>query len=265
MRRRGLPAALAATGVLLASGARAEPAPDSRLRAILSSGRLRVGTTGDYNPMTVRDPAGGYRGHQIDAAQQLGKDIGVQVEFVPADWKTLVSGLAAGQYDVAMTGTSMSVGRALVIAHTQPWGRNAFIVVVRKENVGRFHDWSDLDNPSVTIGANLGTTMEQFIQQSLPHASLRRVEPPARDWQELLSGRVDATVGSLIETPLLIHDYPDLQAIFLDKPRNALPMAFLAHQGDPDWLVFLNSWITIRQSTGFFAEINQRWQVAGQT
>ncbi len=264
MRRRVLPVMLAATGMFLATEAHAEPDPGSRLRAIQSAGCLRVGTTGDYNPMSVRDPAGGYRGHQIDAAQQLGKDLGVQVEFVPADWKTLVNGLAAGQYDVAITGTSLSIGRALVAAHTQPWGHNAFIVLVRKQAADRFHDWTDLDNPAVTIGANLGTTMEQFIQQSLPHASLRRVEAPARDWQELLSGRVDATVGSLIESPLLVRDYPDLQVLFQDQPRNALPMAFLTVQGDPDWLLFLNTWITLRKSTGFFADLNRRLQVVGQ-
>lgn len=63
---------------------------DSRLHQILKSGELKVGTTGDWNPMTVRDPASNsYKGFDIDVIQELAKDLGVKLTFVPTDWKTL--------------------------------------------------------------------------------------------------------------------------------------------------------------------------------
>lgn len=44
----------------------------SRLHEILDSGVLRVGTTGDWNPMTMKDPAtNGYRGFDIDVTTEL--------------------------------------------------------------------------------------------------------------------------------------------------------------------------------------------------
>ena len=63
---------------------------ESNLDKILSLGVLKVGTTGDWDPMTVKDPATNkYKGFDIDVMNELAKDMGVKVEFVPADWKTI--------------------------------------------------------------------------------------------------------------------------------------------------------------------------------
>jgi cyclohexadienyl dehydratase len=249
-------------------GALAAPAAaqqKSRLDTIQQTGKLRVGTTGDFNPMSFRDPATKeYRGHQIDAAAQLAKDLGVQVEYVPTDWRTLINGVVANQFDIVMTGTSMSVARAKAIGFTIPWGRNAFVPLVLKSNAARYKDWDDLNKPSVTVGFNLGTTMEQFVQNDLPKATVRRVESPARDWQELLAGRVDATITSLIEAAALTQEYPQLTTVLTDKPRNGIPMAFVAPIDDMVWLNFLNNWITIKRAAGFFDEINAKWKIVSQ-
>ena len=70
----------------------------SALQDILNNGVLKVGTTGDWNPMSVRDPATNkYVGYDIDIMTELAKDLGVELEFVPTDWKTLVNGIVAGQ------------------------------------------------------------------------------------------------------------------------------------------------------------------------
>ena len=76
------------------------PSYSSSLDKILSSGELRVGTTGDWDPMTIKDPATNkYRGFDIDVMNELAKDMGVTIKFVPAEWKTIVSGITSGRYD----------------------------------------------------------------------------------------------------------------------------------------------------------------------
>ena len=77
----------------------------SALDEILSEGVLKVGTTGDWNPMSVRDTAtNNYVGYDIDIMTELAKDLGVELELVPTDWKTLVNGVVAGKYH--MTGSA---------------------------------------------------------------------------------------------------------------------------------------------------------------
>ena len=253
----GLPA------LALATKANAQIAPKSRLKAIQESNALRVGTTGDFNPMSFRTPgSAGYEGHQIDCAMLLAADLGVKASFVATDWKTLINGLVADQYDIVMTGTSMSAARAIAATFVNPWGRNAFVPLVQKKDLVKFKDWAALDQPAVKIGANLGTTMEQFVQTALPKATLRRVESPARDWQELLGGRVDVTMSSMIEAAALTKEYSQLAILFPDQPRNPIPMAFLIPQGDPTWLAFLNNWTTLRLASGQFDEYAKKWNLA---
>ena len=60
----------------------------SALQDILSTGVLKVGTTGDWNPMTMKDPAtNSYTGYDIDVMTELAKDLDVKLEFVATDWK----------------------------------------------------------------------------------------------------------------------------------------------------------------------------------
>ena len=78
-----------------ASVAAAPVMAQSALNEILSEGVLKVGTTGDWNPMSVRDTATNeYVGYDIDIMTQLAADLGVELEMVPTDWKTLVFQLA---------------------------------------------------------------------------------------------------------------------------------------------------------------------------
>ena len=72
---------VAASVVLAASTLQANA--QSALTEILSTGVLKVGTTGDWNPMTMRDVAtNSYTGYDIDVMTQLAADLGVEVEFV---------------------------------------------------------------------------------------------------------------------------------------------------------------------------------------
>ncbi len=96
----------------------------SALKDILNSGALKVGTTGDWNPMTMKNPAdNSYKGYDIDVMTELAKDLGVKVEFVPTDWNTLVSGVTAGKYH--MTGSaSILPARAKVAGYPYSYFSN---------------------------------------------------------------------------------------------------------------------------------------------
>jgi cyclohexadienyl dehydratase len=236
----------------------------SILHKILDKGELRVGTTGDFNPMSFKDPATReYQGHQIDAAKQLAKDMGVEVKFVATDWKTLINGVVAGKYDVVMTGTSMTVGRAKAAGYTTPWGRTGYLPLTRKELAGKFKTWEDLNSPDVTVGYNLGTSFADFVKLRLPKAKVREVESPARDWQELLAGRVDVTISSILEAGKLSSTHATLAIPFQDV-ANSLPLSFIVPQSDHVWLNFMNSWMLMKKEGGFFKELNKKWGIQGQ-
>ena len=265
MRLRVLQALMIAATTVAVSGLAAtaqDNQPKSRLNEIQKRGVLRVGMTGDYFPMTFRDPgANEFKGHQVDTAIELAKDLGVKVEFVPTDWKTIIVGLQADKYDVAMSGTSMSIARAKVVALTTSWGMNAFVPIVVKKNADQFKTWDELNTKERTAGVTLGTTMEDYIKAELPNAQVRRVESPATGWQEVLAGRVDYTVTTLIEASGLQQKYPELVMIFPGQARSALPMSFLAPIEDHIWVNYLNTWVYLKKTAGYFDTLNKKWGV----
>lgn len=260
---RKLLTAMVAAGAMTL-GANSMAADQSILHQILDSGTLKVGTTGDFNPMSFKDPATkAYKGHQIDAAKQLAKDMGVEVEFVPTDWKTLINGVVAGKYHVVMTGTSMTVSRAKAAGYTIPWGRTGYLPLTRKELAGKFKNWEDLNSPNVTVGYNLGTSFADFVKLRLPKAKVKEVESPARDWQDLLAGRVDITISSTLEAGKLSSTHDKLVIPF-QHVANSLPLSFIAPQSDHVWLGFLNNWMRMKHESGFFKDLNKKWGLQGQ-
>ena len=119
---------------------------DSNLDKILSSGVLKVGTTGDWDPMTVKDPATNkYKGFDIDVMNELAKDMGVKVEFVPAEWKTIVSGITSARYDIS-TSVTKTPKRAEVAGFTDTYYKYATVPLVLKKNLKKFPTWDSLNN-----------------------------------------------------------------------------------------------------------------------
>lgn len=234
----------------------------SVLEDILSGGVLKVGTTGDWNPMTMRDPkTNSYTGYDIDVMTELAKDLGVKLKLVPTDWKTLVSGVTSGKYH--MTGSaSISPSRAKAAGYSNSYFSLATVPLTLKKNDGKFNDWVDLDKPSVTVAATLGTTQEKQVKQFFPNAKYKIVEAPARDFQEVLAGRADAHITSNVEAYKLVAKYPQMMIVPVSAPKAPTPIAMLLPQADQVWINYVNTWIALKTERGFFAELGRKWQLS---
>ena len=252
----------AATVVLAASTVSATA--QSALNDILSEGVLKVGTTGDWNPMTMKDVAtDSYTGYDIDVMTQLAADLGVEVEFVATDWKTLVAGVTSGQYHI--TGSaSVSPSRAKAAGYSDSYFSLETVPLTLKENAARFDSWASLNNADVSVAATLGTTQEQQVKDFFPDAEHRIVEAPARDFQEVLAGRADANITSNVEANKLVAQYDQLMIVPVAEGRAPTPIAMLLPQADQVWINYVNTWITLKQEQGFFDELGVKWQLLAE-
>ena len=250
---------VAASVVLAASTLQANA--QSALIEILSTGVLKVGTTGDWNPMTMRDVAtNSYTGYDIDVMTQLAADLGVEVEFVATDWKTLVSGVTSGQYHI--TGSaSVSPKRAKAAGYSNSYFSLATVPLTLTKNADRFQDWGDLNQSDVSVAATLGTTQEKQVKDFFPNANHRIVEAPARDFQEVLAGRADANITSNVEANKLVGKYNQLMIVPVAEGRAPTPIAMLLPQADQVWINYVNTWITLKQEQGFFENLGKKWQL----
>lgn len=255
---KSLVTGLALCGLVFAGAASAQT--KSHLQSILERGTLRVGTTGDFNPMSVKDPAtNSYKGFDIEAMEQLAKDMGVKVEFVPTEWATLIAGLASDRYDVFAGGSSLTIARAKTVAFTDPYIEAGTVPLVLKTNAGKVKSWADLNKKGTTVAVLLGTVFEEQAKATFPQATVKSIEKPANGYSEVLAGRAFATITSNVEAATLIKTYPNLTTVSGAEPRNKRPFAYPVAQNDPTWTIFLNNWIALKTSEGYFKTLEAKW------
>tara|TARA_R110002020_G_scaffold451607_2_gene665724 strand:- start:54189 stop:54965 length:777 start_codon:yes stop_codon:yes gene_type:complete len=253
MKTLGLAAGFAAG--LLAAPAMAQ----SALNDILSGGVLKVGTTGDWNPMSVRDPAtNAYIGYDIDIMTQLATDLGVELEMVPTDWKTLVNGVVAGNYH--MTGSaSISPARLKAAGYSHSYIAVEMFPFTTEDKLANFNGWDSINQPEVKVATTLGTSFEKMVKEWFPQAEIIVVEAPARGYQEVLSGRADVFVTSNIEGSELLQKFPNVRQVEVSAARAPTPIAMLLPQTDQVWINYINSWIELKKTEGFFEEVALKW------
>ncbi len=125
------------------------------LEEILRRGTIRVGTTGDFNPISYKDPdSNEHVGFDIDLFARLASDLGIEVEFVPTDWRNPVSGVVAGKYDVTSS-ASYNMGRAKVTNYTLPVIYYETVPLTLRGDGGRFTSWDSIDKSDITVATTL--------------------------------------------------------------------------------------------------------------
>jgi cyclohexadienyl dehydratase len=83
------------------------------VQRIQKRGKLLVGTTGDYRPLSYREADGNYWGFGIEMAEKMAERIGVGIEFVHTSWPTLTADVLAEPqtFDLAIGGITITDAR----------------------------------------------------------------------------------------------------------------------------------------------------------
>jgi cyclohexadienyl dehydratase len=129
--------------------------------------------------------------------------------------------------------------------------------------VGKYDGWDSINKAGTSVAVTLGTVFEAQARQYFPDAEIKSVEAPARDFQEVLSNRAQVSITSNVEAATLIETYPELAVIKVDKARSRRPGAFLVAQDDQIWLNYVNHWISLKKTQGFFEALEKKWLVGG--
>ena len=265
MNRRDMAKTFILAGVAVAvagtvAEAQALPTGASHLTEILKQGTLRVGTTGDFNPMSFRNPGSNeYQGFDIEAMVELAKELGVKIEWVSTEWATLVAGIAANRFDI-FSGASVSMGRARTAAFSAPYIEAGTVPLSLKANAGKFKTWEAINDPGVKVAVSMGTVFHDQAKQHFPKAAIQAVQSPATGYQEVLAGRADVTITSNVEASTLVKRFDQLVVdVQGSEMRNKRPFAYVVAQDDVNWLNYVNTWIALKRSEGFFDKLEKKW------
>lgn len=222
--------------------------PFSRLEAghledIAARGTIRIGTTGDYIPMSYLNPAtGAYEGIDAELSKIIADSLGVKIEYVPTTWPTLAADCQAGKFDIALCGISRNFAREKVMAMSDAYGEGLFgkTILCRKSDAKKFKTLADLNKPTVRIMINPGGTNEKFARANLPNAKLIVHEDNADIPIQIADGNADIMITETVEAFSWIKREPRLAAPLIDKPFTKHSCGILMQKGDQEFLNYIN-------------------------
>jgi cyclohexadienyl dehydratase len=247
--------AFLAVCLFAASGAAAQ----SRLDDIATSGRLRVGLTGDYRPFSQRDKeTGAYSGLDVDMAKNLAEALGVKLEIVATTWATLLPDLGEGKFDVGMGGISITLARQTIAFFSQPVMRAGKAAIARCSDRDRFNTLFDIDRPGMRVLVNPGGTNERFDRANLHQAEIVSFPDNARIFDELAAGRGDLMITDSVETRLQQKLHPGLCAVHPDQPFDFGELGYLLPR-DIVLKLFVDQWLHIAVESGLWDRLEAEY------
>jgi polar amino acid transport system substrate-binding protein len=212
------------------------------LAEIKHSGKLRVGVS-EIVPWATHDKDGNLVGFEIDVAKKLARDLGVEPEFYPEEFRYLIPDLLAGRFDIIVSGLSINASRALQLDFSAPYNTTDVTLAVNIKAAGSSPTLQSFNKDTVTIGVLEGTTAEDMAGVALPNAKMRTYTDDSRLFDDLIQGKLEAAVADGPRPEIVAKLYPTNVICVCDTPLATYPAAFAVRRGNLEFVNFLNSWI----------------------
>jgi len=212
------------TPLIALLAALAGAAPPSGPQPPVAAAPLRVGMNGHYLPLHDVD-AGQAEGFEADVARALAEAEGRGVQFLDRTQlgSPLLTALAAGATDVALSALTPTPARTAIVDFTAPIAALEFRVATRAGDPRR-----DLGAAcQKTVGISAGTPAAALRAAKLA-IEVKELDSTRAAVELLLSGKVDCVVGEDADLFLAIAE-TDL--VVLDDPIGLTPVAMAVPKG----------------------------------
>lgn len=229
-------------------------AEDDSLQRVLDAGKLVIGVDDAYPPMEFRNERNELVGFDIDLAREIGKRLGVEVEWVPTEWSGVILALNAKKFDIILSAMSMTEERAKQVAFSPPYLNQAQVIVVSNRSP-KIEGPEDLVGK--VVGTQLGSTSEEAARKVEGIKELKTYNKFTEVFMDLGIGRLDAAV-----VDELVGRYYMTQ-----RPGQFTVVADLVHE--PIGIAFRKEDVTLREriceiveeikADGTMAKISEKW------
>lgn len=245
--------------LLLLTGISAEA---GHLEDIAARGTIRIGTTGDYIPMSYFNPrTGEYEGIDAELSQLIAASLGVKIQYVPTSWPTLAADTQADKFDIALCGISRNFNRAKTMAMSDAYGEGLFgkTILCRQKDAKRFRSLADIDRPDVRVMINPGGTNEKFAHANLKQAQLIVHDENADIPRQIAEGHADIMITETVEAAHYVRSDKRLAAPLINEPFTRHSCGILMTKGDQEWLNYINFVLAELRMDGTMAKLEAKY------
>ena len=172
---------------------------DGALQEIKDSGKLVVGTCADYPPYEwhlVQDGDDKIIGFDIDIAQAIADELGVELEVKDMDFDGLIPALSTGKVDMIIAGMNPTEERKQSVDFTDIYYTQKDVLVIKSEDAKDIRSEDDLKKAS--LATQKATIQETYLLENFPDAEIQSVPKLNTAILYLVTGKVDAVL--MVET-----------------------------------------------------------------
>jgi len=231
------------------------------LLSVLEKGRLRVCVWPEYYGISYLDPrTQTLVGIDVDLARELGRDLGVQVAFVPSSFATFIEDIEQAQCDIAMFAIGHTASRKERLLLTSPHLVSDVYAVATKGN-RRIRTWEDIDQDGVVVAVAKGTYHVEVMRQALQKARLLVVDSLHAREQEVAAGRADVFMTDYPFGVRMVAQRDWARLIVPPTPFFLTPYGWAVNKGEEALLARVEAFLEAIKKDGRLKEAAARHQL----
>ncbi len=247
-RRAALAATLAAPSLALAQ-------TDDTLARVRAAGVLNVGNGGAFPPFEFMQ-AGTLTGFDVDLGEELGKRMGLRIQWQVISFAGLIAALTSGRVDTLITAMTWTQDRADRIAFSTPYYKTGIAAGYRPNLV--------IDRPEDLagriVGVQVGTSGERYVRDN--HGATVKEMRVYNEFplalQDLVIGRVECVVNT---QPVLRWNIARNSRVRLGVSPvwDARDVGINTRKEDATLMAEINRHLAAMQADGFLTALDAKW------
>jgi ABC-type amino acid transport substrate-binding protein len=242
------------------SAARAAPEsgfPD--IQRILDNGKLRVAIlAGDAPPMIMTDRNGELTGSEVDLALDIGRKLGVDVEFIrnAETYDGVVGVVARAEADLGISFLSSGVKRAKWVLFSQPYVTQNRRVFYNRASFTRFRRDHRIESVGQLAGTEVASTLEfgvladsineWMLKRSLPQFAVKRYDSLPDIVTAVKEGQIFAGLHGELQIKYYMRRNPETAIYVALEPRARHPsdISIAVRPDSPNLLRWVNVYLS---------------------
>ena len=229
---------------------------DGALQEIKDSGKLVVGTCADYPPYEwhlVQDGEDQIIGFDIDIAQAIADELGVELEVKDMDFDGLIPALSTGKIDMIIAGMNPTEERKQSVDFTDIYYTQKDALVIKSEDAKDFRSEDDLKKAS--LATQKATIQETYLLENFPDAEIQSVPKLNTAILYLVTGKADAVL--MVETVArrYVEENEGLEIADFDVASTPNESAIAVAKDSEDFLDAVNDILDEMEDSGKIEEL----------
>lgn len=229
------------------------------LTIIKDRGTLKVGLMGTYRPYNFMNENQEMDGFDADIAKEIGKRLGVNVEFVAQEFSGMIAGLQAEKFDVVISQMTITDERKKQMDFSNPYITNQVKVIVHESN----NTISSIEEfQGKNIGVGLGTNDETYLRTKLmPEVgefNIMTYDDVITTLKDLDAQRIDATINNLYAIkPVVEQNGFKIKAV--GEAIKSDQAGIATRKGNKDLVNEINRILAEMKADGTYTDIFVKW------